>query len=136
MIKQIGFTLVELMVVTALIGVLSAIAIPAFDSYTTRVKRNEDCKTPLLEIAVEMETYHSVNQTYPAAGALSATSIPYNGSKGNYTYRITASTPTTYTLQCTIALIEDPDCGSLTYDNFGRKGKDPGGTSAVDACWR
>jgi len=121
------------MVVTALIGVLSAIAIPAFENYITRVDRNEDCKTPLLEIAVEMEVYHSVNQDYPAIGNLSATSIPYDGSKGDYIYEITAKTPTTYTLQCTIDPLNDPDCGSLTYDNFGRKGSSAG---IAENCWR
>jgi len=134
--KQKGFTLIELVVVLAIIGLVSAIAFPAYKSYKIRVERNDDCKSPLLEIAVLMEEYHDVNQSYPPAGALSATSIPYDASRGDYTYNILSSSATSYTLQCTNNG-SDPDCGSLTYDNFGRKGA-PAATNGrtAESCWR
>lgn len=137
--KQVGFTLMELMVVVAIVGVISAMAFPSYQTYSQRVKRAEDCKSPLLEIAVEMEAFRAVNQTYPPAGLLSATTLTHDATKGNYTYRITASTGNTYTLQCditggTIADV-DPDCGVLTYDNFGRKGASAINRTIAE-CWR
>ncbi len=137
MSKQVGFTLIELMVVVAIIGILSALAYPSFLAYQVRVERTDDCKTALVEIAVEMEKYHAAQQTFPPAGLLSTTTLSYDSSRGNYTYEIIASTPLTYTLRCNVKAGIDPDCGSLTYDNFGRRGA-PNATNGrnVDACWR
>ena len=137
MSKQAGFTLIELMIVVAVIGILSALSLPAYLAYKVRVDRTDNCKIPLVEIALEMEKYHAVQQTYPSAGLLSATTISYDGKRGNYTFEITASNAFSYTLQCKIPTGIDEDCGSLTYDNLGRRGApDAQNGRDVDACWR
>jgi len=137
MLKQKGFTLVEVMIVVAIIGILAAVSFPSYVEYTLKVRRAEDCKEPLLEIAVEMEEYRAANQTYPPVGLLSAAGIPYDDVKGGYTFEIISSTPKTYTLRCTDTGGMDDKCGSLTYDNFGRMGA-PGAATGitVDTCWR
>ena len=141
--RQIGFTLVELMVVIAIIGVLAAIAVPAFDTYQDRTYRGDECKRPLYEIAIELEKYHEVNGTYPSA--INVANVNYDGTSasGRYTYTIAAGTTgnlaTSYLMSCVQATATDTDCGTLTLDNFGREGINPDpsptGRTAED-CWR
>jgi len=135
--KQIGLTLIELMVVVAILGVLSAFALPAFQTYSDRTRRAENCKSPLLEIAVEMETFRAANGRYPPAGIMSVAGIPYDDVRGEYTLEVFARTDSTYTLRCRLSSVDiDSDCGPLTYDNFGRKGA-PSATNGrtAETCW-
>ena len=61
--KQNGFTLIELMVVIAIIGILVKIAYPAYTASVQRAYRT-DAKTALLDLATREEKFYSINNTY------------------------------------------------------------------------
>jgi len=63
-----GFTLIELMIVVAILGILAAIAIPNFMRFQAKSKQSE-AKTNLGAIGTTAEAYHSENDTYVATWA-------------------------------------------------------------------
>lgn len=72
--NQKGFTLIELMIVIAIIGILAAVALPAYQDYTIRAKASE----LVLAASAAKNTiseYALVNQTIPSATAVSITNI-------------------------------------------------------------
>ena len=63
--NQKGFTLIELMIVVAIIGILAAIAIPQFASYRQRAQ-DSAAKSALKNVATAQEDYYQQNDTYTA----------------------------------------------------------------------
>lgn len=61
--KQLGFTLIELMIVIVIIALLSAIAYPAYTRYVARGKRAE-CKSGVLQVMQQQERYFTQYNTY------------------------------------------------------------------------
>ena len=61
-----GFTLIELVIAMAIIGILASIAYPSYLDYITRARR-QDGQTALLELANQMEQYYANNNTYQTA---------------------------------------------------------------------
>ena len=81
--KQQGFTLIELMIVIAIIGILAAIAIPAYQDYTVRSKVSEGLNMAGSAKLAVAETYDSTgdwkasNTSYglPPAGSITGTYV-------------------------------------------------------------
>jgi type IV pilus assembly protein PilE len=65
--QQRGFTLVELLIVMAILGILTAIALPAYNDYTQRAKLTE-AFTALSDFRVRMEQFYQDNRRYDGAG--------------------------------------------------------------------
>ena len=68
---QQGFTLIELMIVVAIIGILAAIAIPAYQDYTIRAQVTEGLNLADA-VKVAVSDYYTQNGSFPAAGLTTA----------------------------------------------------------------
>ena len=88
---QKGFTLIELMIVIAIIGILAAIAIPAYQDYTIRSQVSEGI-TLSSSVQVAIADYYAQNGTWPTAITGGGTALNYTASPtGNYVSGITTA---------------------------------------------
>lgn len=103
--RSLGFTLVEVLVVVAIVGILSAIAVPQYRDYVTRGKISE-ATGALSELRLRAEKFFSDNRTY----------VGFNTTIGNarhFTYACT--TPTANTFTCTATGVAASGMGGFAY---------------------
>lgn len=143
--KKQGFSLIELMIVIAIIGILAGIAYPSYREYIAKTRRS-DGKMALLDLATRLERYYSQQNTYQTAtlGTGGATDVRGSNTSPEGWYRlvITNQTVSTFSLQAiplNAQATEDKRCQTLTYNNLGVKGvtTGPAGTPTDTAikCW-
>jgi len=139
-----GFTLIELMIVVAIVAVLAAVAYPVYRDSVDRARR-ADAKSVLMEAAQWIERQYTLSNSYAKLGdgsvldsaALPAPlhEAPKDGASKYYDIQFAANpTATEYTLQAVPKNSMTGDkCGTLTLTQAGTKGAT--GTAGAAWCW-
>lgn len=148
--KQQAFTLVELMVTVAIVGILASIALPSYQEHVKKSRR-ADAEGALMGLANAMERHFTESNSYCDAGGTDGANScgaagtndtgspsiyhsqsPTSGSAA-YSLTISAVTANTYALSATPTGAQANDkCGTLTLTNTGVKGVS---AATVAECW-
>lgn len=153
-IKQVGFTLMELMITVAIIAILASIAYPAYQDSVTRARR-ADAKAALLSLQQAQEKFRANCIEY-ADNIVSAGnrecdtdtdtySLEFSSTSPDdfYNLSISAANSTSYTITATAkgAQAGDSECKIFSIDQDGNKSSKDGDnnvndTSENDNCWK
>lgn len=151
---QKGFTLLEVMIVVAVIAILSTFAIPSYNQYVTKARRS-DAKTALLKLAQLQEAYFSNNNRYAttlselfASKTASDGFVEINGTTARTQqgfYKIELRSGAVATRGFTVAAIPSTDmaareadlsvnCKGFLLDSTGQQSVE-NSTGSVQDCW-
>lgn len=143
--KVSGFTLVEVLIVIAIVSILAAIALPAYQDSVTKGRR-ADAMAALQGLAQAMERHYMTNGSYEGAAAggsdtgaptIFSTKSPIDGSATYYNLDINQANASTYTLRAVPTNAQAGD-GNITLSNTGARTWDKNNDSTVGAtenCW-
>lgn len=146
-LKNTGFTLIEVMIVVAIIGILAGIAYPSYLEQVRKSNRS-DAKIALSDVAQRLQRCFTAHGTYKPAAAgtcdvvdkvTSAAGI--TSPEGFYVVKLEAADhfPATYTLKASPVSgkrqASDTACTQLTLNQAGVKKAFKGGTDNTEECW-
>ena len=133
-----GFTLIELMIVVAIVAILAAVVYPSYQSAVTKTKRAE-ARAALMQVMQSQERYYSQNNSYLAFSTGTPNGFKvYSGDGSSSPYSIAGAACTDDTIQNCIQLTATPlspfadaKCGNLQLTSTGVKSA----TGTATDCW-
>lgn len=141
---QTGFTLIELMITVAIIGIISAIALPSYQRYVARAART-DAAAVLQQNAQQLERNRTLSHSYaktpsgddytlPAALAQSPRDVP--PAQARYRISLTLKDGGYLLKAIPNAAMSQDECGTLTLDHYGQKAMENAHSGVgVAGCW-
>jgi type IV pilus assembly protein PilE len=143
--KHLGFTLIELMITVAIIGILAAVALPSYQSYVQSSRRAE-AQAFLYDLATRQQHYLVSNRAYApddfafglkSSNPLDKPTIPTPDKVSKYydvgiqPGSVTNTQPMNFVLRA--IPVDGPQktdkCGTMTIDAYGTK------TAIIGGCW-
>ena len=125
---QAGFTLIELMITVAIVGIIAAVAFPSYTAHVLKSKRTEGTSW-LLTTAQSLERCYNLNGAYNHANCEAGPIVTEDA-----LYNITiVSAANTFTLTATPTFV-DADCGNLGLDQTATKTTSVV-SAAIEDCW-
>ena len=124
-----GFTLIELMIVVAIVAILSVIALPSYQNQV-RKGRRADAKALMLDITQQLERRYTTDRDYTKLTAVCGQSVS-SPTTGDARYLLTpVCTASSYTVTATPqgGQASDP-CGTMSINTIGTR------TPSTDGCW-
>jgi prepilin-type N-terminal cleavage/methylation domain-containing protein len=142
---QAGFSLVELMIVVAIIGILAAIAVPKFSTFQAK-SRQAEAKGNLSQIYTLEEAYFGDNESYVGFATVKENTCganvigfqlrPCNKGQVRYEYSGVAPTTLTYTITATTGLTNKvfPGCATADTWTINEQKQMDNTSNALSAC--
>lgn len=146
---QFGFSLIELMIVVAIVGILAAVAYPAYTSSIQKGRRAQ-ARTAILELLQQQERYMTQRNTYVAFSNTNGTTTPasvpfktYSGDSPDTGYYWLSAGVCSNTLAITECVevvatpkISDPLVGNLSMQSTGQRSCSGSVSSSnFKLCW-
>ena len=132
-----GFTLIELMIAVAIIGILVAIALPNYQRYILKSHRSAAINA-VMELASRQARYYTTNNTYTTSLVTlgyAADPMPVASSTEHYyDLSVSAVNATSYTVSAAPSGGQTKDtCGTYSYTDLGIKSVSSG---SMSDCWK